>query len=258
MTNKQNMKWLLIVITCLASLQTTAYARGHTEFREREEIRRTFRLSPGAVVEVTMIYGPVDIETSDKDEAEVYVVRTARRREDFVSRPISIEQTSTGLVVRGERDLSQEPAKVQHHVRLKLPRRVNLVVQKINGHANIGEIEGTVRLARINGAAIVAKASEHAEISSINGSLTMTINRVGGQGINATDINGAVEFRLPRDLEADVRIIEFNGTVNWGMPNTIVLENKLQKIFSARIGAGGAPITITDVNGSVRLAPIGQ
>ena len=248
----------VFLMSFLIGVQITGGAQNEGDFSEREELRRSFQLSPGATVEVDTIYGTVDIETTDTDRAEVYIVRSARRREDFGSRPINIEQTPTGLVVRGERDLSQEPAKVRHRVWLKLPRTVNLVVQRINARVNIGEIEGTVRLARINGAVNVAKAADYAEASSINGSLTMTVNRIGQRGINATDINGAVEFRLPYDLDADVRVVGFNGSVNSEMPKTIVLEKKLREIFYARVGAGGAPISIRDVNGSVRLAPIGQ
>jgi hypothetical protein len=257
MINKTFIK-SVFVMGFLIGMQITGGAQSEGEFPEREELRRSFQLSPGATVEVNTIYGTVDIETADTDRAEVYIVRSARRREDFGSRPIKIEQTPTGLVVRGERDLSQEPAKVRHRVWLKLPRTVNLVVQKINAHVNIGEIEGTVRLARINGAANVAQASDYAELSSINGSLTITLNRIGARGITANDINGALEFRLPYDLDADVRVVGFNGSVNSEMPKTIVLQKRLREIFYARVGAGGAPISIKDVNGSVRFSPIGR
>ncbi len=257
MINKTLIK-SVVLMSFLIGVQITGGAQSEGDLPERDELRRSFQLSSGATVEVDTIYGTVDIETSDTDRAEVYIVRSARRREDFGSRPINIEHTATGLAIRGERDLSQEPAKVRHRVWLKLPRAVNLVVQKINARVNIGEVEGTVRLARINGAVKVAKAADYAEASSINGSLIMTLNKIGARGIKASDINGAIEFRLPDNLDADVRVVGFNGSVNSEVPKTIVLEKKPREIFYARVGAGGAPISIRDVNGSVRLAPIGQ
>src|SRR5262245_3828806 len=73
------------------------------DFPERDEIRQSYELTPGARVEVSVIYGPVDIETTDGNTAEVHIVRSARNRADLASRPIGIERTAAGLAVRGER-----------------------------------------------------------------------------------------------------------------------------------------------------------
>ncbi len=269
MINKTTIKLLFITAALFLVPQATNYAQNNKntalnveqksqtddDFSEQEEVRRTFRLSPGASVEVSTIYGAVDIETSNTDTAEIHIIRYARNRADFSSRKINIEQTINGLAIRGERDTSQEPYKVRHRVLLKLPRRVSLVVEKINARVNIGEIDGAVRLARINGAAKVARAADFAEVSSINGSLTMTISKLGKQGISATDVNGALDLRFADSLDADVRVIEFNGNVDSEMPNTTILDQKPNDFFFARIGAGGIPISINDVNGGIRLSP---
>ena len=147
------------------------------DFPEQDEIHQIYPLLPGARVEVSIIYGPVDIETVDTTVAEVHIIRSARTREDLSSRKIDIEHTSTSLVIQGERDRSEGPAKVRHRMLLKVPRRVDLSVQMVNARVNVGEVDGTVRLSRINGAVKVAQTLAHAEVSQINGSLTITIKR---------------------------------------------------------------------------------
>ncbi len=267
MINKITIKLLFITAVFLLASQTTNYAqknknitpepehKSQTEdgFSEQEEFKRTFQLSPGANVEVSTIYGAVDIETTNTDTAEVHIIRSARNRADFSSRKINIEQTANGLAIRGERDLSQEHAKVKHRVLLKLPRQISLFVEKVNARLNIGEIDGAARLARINGAVKIAQAAGYAEVSNINGSFTMTITKLGERGIRAEEINGSVELRFTDDLNADLNVIKFNGSVNSELPNTSVIEKKRNEIFAARIGAGGIPISLTSVNGGVRI-----
>lgn len=226
------------------------------DFPELEEVRRTFQLSPGANVGVSTIYGTVDIETTNSNTAEIHIIRYARSRADFSSRKINIEQSANGLAIRGERDLSREPARVKHRVFLKLPRQVSLSVEKINARVNIGEIEGAIRIERINGSVRVARAVGFAEVSNINGSFTMTISLLGKRGVRAEDINGAVELRFSDDLNADLSVIEFNGNVNSEIPNTNVLDKKPNEFFMARIGSGGIPISVTKVNGGIRLLPV--
>ena len=227
------------------------------EFPERDEIRKSYQLLPGARVDVSVIYGPVDIETANTNTAEIHIVRSARSREDLSFRKIGIEQTSTGLVISGERDVSEGPARVRHRVLLKLPRRVELSVQMINARVNVGEVDGTVRLSRINGAVEVARAVASSKISHINGSLTMMITGLREQGVRADHINGAVELRIADELNADLVVTEFNGAVSPDVANVTVLEKTPRMIFRARIGAGGIPISISDVNGSVRLSRAG-
>jgi DUF4097 and DUF4098 domain-containing protein YvlB len=259
-----------ITAALLLASQTTNYAQknkntapetehnSQTEdgFSEQEEVKRTFRLSPGATVEVSTIYGAVDIETTNTDTAEIHIIRYARNRADFSTRKINIEQTATSLAVRGERDLSQERAKVKHRVTLKLPRRISLFVEKVNARVNIGEIDGAARVERINGAVKIAQAAGYAEASNINGSFTMTITKLGERGVRAEEINGAVELRFTDNLNADLNVIEFNGSVNSELPNTSVIEKKRNEIFAARIGTGGIPITLSSVNGGIHLSRI--
>src|SRR5688572_12241317 len=122
----------------------------------REEIRRTFQLSPGAEIAITGINGKVDVQTSDTSTAEVYVLRTARNRESLDRRRIVIEQTSSGLTVRGDshnvswwkRIFSNNP---NEEVTIKAPRQIALALKGINGRVNGGEIEGPLDIKGING-----------------------------------------------------------------------------------------------------------
>src|SRR6516225_2000248 len=71
-------------------------------FGERDEIKQSYELAPGARVSVTSISGPVEIETSQGSMAEVHVIRSARNQADLQYHRVIIEQSGGSLTVRGE------------------------------------------------------------------------------------------------------------------------------------------------------------
>ena len=233
------------------------------EMSERDEFRRSFQLAPNAEVRVAGINGPVTIETTNGTQADVHVVRSASNRADLEFHKIIVEQTATGLVVRGERDeerranpMSRE-ARVRHRVTLRLPRQVSLTASGINGAVGVGELDGSARLSGINGPVEVAQVRGYSEVSGINGRLTMTIRQLGEQGFKASGINGMVELRFTDDVNADLSVSGFNGRVMPELPNVTVQGEVRRSNFRARIGAGGAPIKVSGVNGNIRLSRVG-
>ena len=262
------------------------------DFQERDETRETYQLSPGARVEVSSISGSVDIETGNTDRAEVHIVRTARRRADLEYRRIIVEHTPTSLMVRGEQERERRVPRgvdVRQRVTLKLPRQVDLStssvsgsvriggvdgpvkvssvsgsvrvgdtsgdvrVTSVSGSVNIGEVNGGVRASSISGSLEVGQAVGHFEVSSVSGSVTAAIARLAERGLSIKSISGPVELRFSGDINADLEASSISGGVYVDVPN-VTLQGKLNSSnVSARIGSGGAPITISSVSGSVRL-----
>ena len=60
---------------------------------DRERIHQSYELARGASVEVLGIAGPVEIETTTNDAAEVNVIRSAPTHADLECGKIEIEQT---------------------------------------------------------------------------------------------------------------------------------------------------------------------
>src|SRR5213593_545571 len=74
--------------------------RGDRDMLEREEINQTYELSPGARVELSVISGPVDVETTSGTTAEVHIVRMGQTRADLDCYTVGIEHTPTSLLMR--------------------------------------------------------------------------------------------------------------------------------------------------------------
>ena len=289
----------LIVATAVAaaSLTINIFAQDErseeSSFQERDETRERYQLSPGARVEVSSISGSVDIETGNTDQAEVHIIRTARRRSDLEYRRIIVEHTPTSLVVRGEQDRERRTPRgveVRQRVMLKLPRQVDLStssvsgsvriggvdgpvkvssvsgsvtmndvggevrVTSVSGSVRIGEANGEVRASSISGSLEVGQAVGHLDVSSVSGSVSATIARLGERGLRVNSISGPVELRFSDDVNADFQANSISGGVYVDVPN-VTLQGRLNSAnVRARIGGGGSPITISSVSGSVRLS----
>lgn len=231
------------------------------DFPEKDEFRQSYQLSPGARVEVQGINGAVDIETAAGSTAEVHIIRSARTRDDLEYRKIIVEQTATGLIVRGEKERDRfglgRNREVRQRVMLRLPRQVDLGVSGINGRVGVGEIDGPVKLSGINGKVEVAQAMGYSDISGINGRVKVTIARLGERGIHVSGVNGGVELFFAEELNADLDVTGINGSVNTEVANVTVFGKIDRQNFHAKIGSGGSPIRVTGVNGHVKLARVG-
>lgn len=224
----------------------------------KEEIRKTFELQPGARVEITGINGKVDVETSDTKTAEVYVLRTAGSRDAMNRREVTVEQTATGLIVKG-RQISHGffehlfGTKANEDVTIRAPRAIVLAIRGVNGHVTSGDVDGAIEAKGINGKVELGAANDAAELTGINGNVSVGLNKLGNVGARVSGINGNIELRLGNELNADLIAKGMNGSVRSEISNVTVDKDEYGSHYTAKIGSGGSAITISGINGNVRL-----
>lgn len=223
---------------------------------EREEIIRSYELLPGARVDVSNIRGPVEIETGEGNNAQVSVLRTALRREDFAKRRMIIDQTPSGLVVRsdGEKQNEMGGNRATDRVKLVLPRRIDLKIEGINGDVKIRETDGEVRVNGVNGTVEILGAQSITEIRSVVGDVKATVRGVDRRGMVVGSIVGMVDLNFTSDVDADLRVSGVTGGIFPRMSNLVTRGYPNNANLEGRIGSGGGPITVSTVVGSVTLS----
>jgi hypothetical protein len=253
------LKMVAVLVCAVAGLESSQgitaqeRSRDRGDFIERDEFRQTYRLARGAQVEVRDINGPLEIQTTDGDSAEVYVERLARTKDDLEYFKVTVENAGATFRVYTE----QPPEEVRNHVNvrhravLKVPRPAELTVRNINGQARIGEIDGPAHIGNINGRLEVGHIAGFAELTNINGSISITLERLGERGINMRNINGSINFRFLDQPNANLDFEMFNGTVESSLTTSV--QKKTRSSFRGQIGAGGAPITGSHINGAVSV-----
>jgi hypothetical protein len=260
---------LVVAAACLGLWRTNGGVRqslnravgmpaDNSEGATSDETRKSFELKPGDRVSVQGINGTVEIQTSDTKTAEVFVKRTADSPSSLRRREIIIEQTSDGLVVRGQENhlgfwehlFGRNP---KEEVTIKAPRQIALSLRGVNGRVTTGNIDGSLEVRGINGRVELGQATSFAEISGINGNVSVGLRQLGERGARLSGINGNIELRLTSDLNADVTAKGMNGRLSSEIPAVTVDKDDHGSHYSAHIGTGGAPITISGINGNVRL-----
>jgi hypothetical protein len=76
---------------------------------------------------------------------------------------------------------------------------------------------------------------------------------LGDRGARLNGINGGIELRLAKGLNADLTARGMNGNVRSDISEVTVDSEEHGSRYSAHIGTGGAPITLSGINGNVRL-----
>jgi hypothetical protein len=263
-----------------------------SDFQERDEFNQTYQLAPGARVAVSSIRGRVEIANTDSATAEVQIIRTARTRADLEYHKIEVEQTANSLVVRGVQEPEQrrgQNIQVNHHVILKLPRRIELTVSSVSGSLKVGDVDGRTHVSSISGSANVGNVGGKLEVSSVSGNLEVgdvgaeaRVNSISGnlrlgevngsldvssvsgglnatlaslstQGIHIRSVSGSVDIGFKSDINADFNAEHVSGQVHLDVPNVTRDSETREPNVRARIGAGGTPITISSVSGNIRL-----
>ncbi|MDT7602860.1 MAG: hypothetical protein QOF61_857 [Acidobacteriota bacterium] len=225
------------------------------ETTEREELRQTYQLSANARVELSNIDGSVVIDTIDGSTAELVI-----KSYSYAANPrkLSVEQTSSSLILRGpERKLKGDADwsdGTRHSVRLTLPRRINLVMTNVRDSVRVGEIDGTVKLDGVAGRVGIAQATGAAEIANVSGSVSMALVRLSGRGVSVSNVAGRVTLRFIEDVNAELQTSGIKGKVYVELPNVAVEGEMTKSDFRAKVGTGGANLTVSDVTGTVRLA----
>jgi DUF4097 and DUF4098 domain-containing protein YvlB len=217
-------------------------------YTEHDEIHQSFNLKPGDRVEVSRISGPVEIENSEGDVAEVHVVRSAQSKSDLVWRKLKIEQTPTGLVIEPEVEPGcPDRVGVDHHVLLKLPRQTSFTATGISGSVKIAALDGTVQVSGCSGSVIMKETNGPTDISGVSGSVILNVRHLSQTGLRVSSVSGRVELRVSDTLDADVFITSVTGRVFIGVPQ----QELGRSGYRIRLGQGGAPISVSGVSGDV-------
>ncbi|MGE0103085.1 MAG: hypothetical protein AB7H86_11240 [Blastocatellales bacterium] len=231
------------------------------EFTVREEIRRRYQLNPGATVYVSRISGQVKIETADIADAEMLLVRTAKKKDDLQYQQFGVEQSPENLSIYTASDshsvfssIRSPESEIRQRVILRIPRKVNLEAGRISGGLTAGQIEGRVELRNIQGRVKVDRALGQSELYGLNGEADVTFGPLNGRGIDVGGISGNLIMRFEGPVNADMRIRGVSGKFQND------LDQSSDKSESSRpgwkmiqVGGGGSEIDIRGISGNLTL-----
>lgn len=222
----------------------------------QEESHQTYQLAAGAHVDVFDISGPVSVEATDGQSAEVHIYRTAKNSEDLAYRKVSVEQTSSGLTIQQKTDGTEHSSiNLLNRVVLKLPRQVSVSAKSISGDFNISGIDGAVDLNAISGSVQAMRLNGALTVSGASGNVRLAVTRINDAGLRVSNVSGNAYLRLANDLNAELSISNTAGAVSNKIEG-LALDKVGASNYSAHLGSGGPRIVVSNVTGAVVLQRI--
>lgn len=139
--------------------------------------------------------------------------------------------------------------------RIWVPSSYDLDLESRNGGLGVEGVEGTLDLLTTNGGIHLEDVAGDVSARTTNGGLSVVLSGSAwdGAGLDAQTTNGGVTLVVPDGYSAHLEAGTRNGGLTIDVPITV--SGRFGRRIAADLGAGGAPIRVTTVNGSIRITP---
>ena len=229
-----------------------AHARDDNGSRVTEEFHHTYPLSADGRIDLQNINGAVHITAWDQNEIKVDAVKRADNDKELknteIRNSISIE---THYAKEDDWGGHHDFASVEYT--LTVPRKAKLdEIKLINGSLDVTGVQGEVRASCINGTLSAKELGGRAKLNTVNGELEAKFERAAGE-LELSSVNGSIDLTLPSDAKASIEA----NTVSGGIDNNFGLHTNDHRFVGhdlrGELGGGGAQIRLNNVNGTIDI-----
>ena len=233
-----------------------------------EEFRWSGALAPGATLEVKAVNGAVHAEPARGGQAEVVALKRARRG-DPSEVQIEVVEHEGGITICAVHpdDGSDRPnvclpgdaghlgarrSNVSVEFTVRVPDGIDFVGRTVNGAISAEDLDRNVDIRTVNGSARFSTAG-YGVARTVNGSITGRLGSADWDGeLEFESVNGSITLSFADALNADVEMRTVNGSLDTDFPLTAQGRINRRRLRGT-IGTGGRILTLSTVNGSVRL-----
>ena len=227
------------------------------------------RLAPGKRVEVKGVNGDVRAIAATGSEVEVTAAKHARRSDpdDVKIEVIEYEGGVTICAVyptprRARQEnrcqvgdswhSSTEDNDVTVDFEVRIPAGVEFGGQTVNGEMSAEGLKADVKASTVNGSVRVTTTGL-AEASTVNGSVYVEMGRTDWTNeLEFSTVNGGLTLVLPASLNTEIRASTVNGDLVTDYPLTVTGRFGRRRM-QGTIGSGGRSLSLSTVNGEIRL-----
>ncbi|HTI04376.1 MAG TPA: DUF4097 family beta strand repeat-containing protein [Gemmatimonadales bacterium] len=227
------------------------------------------RIAAGKRLEIKGVNGDVRAVLASGAEAVVNA-RKHSRRSDPESVEIKVVESDDGVTIcavyptpaRAREENRCEPGDSWHSntenndvvvdFEVQVPAGVEFNGQTVNGQMSAEGMKADVRASTVNGSVRVTTTGL-AEASTVNGSVYAEMGRADWKDdLEFSTVNGGITLILPGKLDTEVRATTVNGDIETDWPLTVSGRFNNRHVRGT-IGAGGRGLSLSTVNGEIRL-----
>lgn len=215
---------------------------------------KTFDIVGDSTFGIKNINGSVTVEAWDKPQVQVIVIKRGPESDRKASQ-VYFKKDDDGLWLRTAYQRgSNNKSDVIYQI--KLPRRMESVdINTVNGAIKLSDITAEITAQTVNGLVDLANVSGVKKAQSVNGNIKAVLKEAGSEPMEFKNVNGNIDLQIKGDLDAELEAAAVRGVITIDELFGVTVQKQVvgQKA-SGQIGAGGEPLKITTVNGSIKLS----
>ncbi|UOQ50863.1 DUF4097 family beta strand repeat-containing protein [Hymenobacter cellulosivorans] len=138
-----------------------------------------------------------------------------------------------------------------------VPRSMPLTLRTLNGGINLSDLLGPVTFEAANGGISLVNVGGSVKGRTVNGGVKIKLAgpKWVGEGLDVETQNGSITWDLPKNYSARLFAATTIGTISAGkLP--VTSSATLQKVVTATLGQGGAPLKAVTTKGSIKLTQL--
>lgn len=240
--------------------------------QERDDsFKWTGGIEAGRTVYVRNLNGSINVESASGATAEVRAEKQWRRG-DPKDVKITAEKTARGDILvcaiwegrntrcdedgynsRGGDRMWRDRNDVSVKFTILLPKGVKLDASTVNGGLGIAGATAAVKARTVNGGIEAASTSGPVSAKTVNGGIRVRAGTMGDGPVEYETVNGSISLELPEGLNADIEMRTVNGSIT-SEDFPITVQGRIdRRRLEGKIGKGGPELSVSTVNGSIRL-----
>jgi DUF4097 and DUF4098 domain-containing protein YvlB len=245
------MKHAITVIATVAAM--TAALAAPSSATEREEINQVYQVGKNARLSLSNLNGAATISGWDKYTIEVKATKTtsgSRERLDDVT--VNFDMKNDHLRIDVDYDDSEHwhDGGVGVSFEIHVPHSIEIKdIKLVNGDLEVSDVTGDVSASSVNGEVTGDQLGGEVHLSTVNGDVSLK-SVVGHDSIELSSVNGSVDISLPRKVNAKVSASTIHGDVHGELAHGVTHAGSS---MDAVLGNGGMRIELSTVNGDIRI-----
>lgn len=209
---------------------------------------KTFPLDGNAAFSLRNVNGSIVISAWDQPTAEVKAFQKGADR----TAPVVFSGDRRNVSIRTADKRNGQDIRYE----IKLPREVGSVaINSVNGAINISGVSGKLVVEAVNGKIELTGVTGVSRVKTVNGAIKASLEKASDGPMAFETVGGSIDVILDPDFDATLDARTVQGSVNIDDQLGITVEKQVvgQRV-RGDIGAGGQPLKLTTVNGSIKLA----
>jgi DUF4097 and DUF4098 domain-containing protein YvlB len=229
-----------------------------TDVEAKDEWTRSYQLTPDGTVTIKNGNGKVEVIGGDGSSVNIVAERIVKAgteaaakeqltllemKEDVADDRVSIDSSTRGLTINVSRRINYK---------VTMPKGASLTLISSNGDILVTNVAGKFSAEASNGRIIGTGLQGGTKVTTTNGVIELTFDKVGDGGITAETTNGTITVTMPRTTDADLSARITNGAIrNEGLD--LKVSEQSRRRLDGTLGTGGPSIRLEATNGAITI-----